>query len=67
MKKFGFVFGVVVLSVVAHYTIYLQGQNGTLKQMVEMANLHAKISEEMSDEILYNNIMNLWLVWRTWI
>ena len=59
MKNFTIVLAVLVLSVVAHYTVYLQGQNGTLKQMVQMANLHAKISEEMSDEILYNNIMNL--------
>ena len=59
MKNFTIVLAVLVLSVVAHYTVYLQGQNSTLKQMVEMANLHAKISEEMSDEILYNNILNL--------
>ena len=59
MKNFTIVLAVLVLSVVAHYTVYLQGQNSTLKQMVQMANLHAKISEEMSDEILYNNVLNL--------
>tara|TARA_R110002012_G_scaffold269906_4_gene454117 strand:- start:323 stop:859 length:537 start_codon:yes stop_codon:yes gene_type:complete len=59
MKNFTIVLAVLVLSVVAHYTVYLQGQNGTLKQMVQMANLHAKISEEMSDEILYSNVLNL--------
>ena len=59
MKNFTIALVVLVMSVVAHYTVYLQGQNSTLKQMVQMANLHAKISEEMSDEILYNNILNL--------
>ena len=59
MKNFTIALVVLVMSVVAHYTVYLQGQNSTLKQMVQMANLHAKISEEMSDEILYNNVLNL--------
>ena len=59
MKNLIIVSVVLAFSVVLHYTVYLHNQNSRLEQMTEMANLHAKISEGMANEILYSNVMNL--------
>jgi hypothetical protein len=58
-KNLVIVLGVVIFSAMVHYGVHLKIYNDNLKQMVEMSNLHAKISEGMADELLYNHVMNL--------
>lgn len=59
MKKFNFIFVTVVLSAIVHYSVYLKGQNERLENMLKLSDLHAKISEGMSNELLHANVMNL--------
>ena len=58
-KNLVIVLGVVIFSAVVHYGVHLKIHNDNLKHMVEMSNLHAKISEGMADELLYKHVMNL--------
>ena len=58
-KNLVIVLGVVIFSAMVHYGVHLKVHNDNLSHMVEMSDLHAKISEGMANELLYKHVMNL--------